>query len=67
MLDVYRAVNPTKDGKLFKIHGNSEPRCPVGGHIESLLKPVFHDAQDALESSLGSTSLAGLAEKLKIH
>jgi DNA-binding IscR family transcriptional regulator len=31
--DIYLAVNPIKDGKLFNIHKNSAPNCPVGGKI----------------------------------
>lgn len=64
MLDVYRAVEPDKDGCLFKMHPDPEPRCPVGGHIGPLLTPVFADAQKALEDELARTSVRTLLDGL---
>jgi DNA-binding IscR family transcriptional regulator len=64
MLDIYYAVEPNKDGKLFKIHPDPEPRCPVGGHIEHLLTPHFLEAQQALENQLSQKSLRGLLDGL---
>jgi DNA-binding IscR family transcriptional regulator len=65
LLDVYRAVEPDKDGRLFRIHPDPEPRCPVGGHIEGLLAGYFAEAQAALEDRLARTSLAALLDDLK--
>jgi DNA-binding IscR family transcriptional regulator len=63
MLDIYNAVNPVKDSKLFKIH-NPESRCPVGGRFESILSPVFSSAQDAMENDLKKQTLKELLIKL---
>lgn len=63
MRDVYLAVNPTKDGKLFKIH-NPEPKCPVGSNVDALLKPVFSKAQEAMENNLGTETLQDLLNML---
>jgi DNA-binding IscR family transcriptional regulator len=63
MCDVYLAVNPVKDGKLFKIH-NPEPRCPVGGMVAPLLESVFRGAQTAMEDDLRNSTLQDLLNKL---
>jgi len=65
MLDVYRAVDPDKDGHLFKMHPGAEAQCPVGGHIEKLLTPYFEAAQRALEDELARTSLRTLLDGLQ--
>ncbi|GAB6393673.1 MAG: Rrf2 family transcriptional regulator [Treponematales bacterium] len=64
MRDIYLAVNPNKDGKLFKIHQETAPRCPVGGNIQSLLLPVFDAAQSAMEGNLSASSLQDLIHRL---
>jgi DNA-binding IscR family transcriptional regulator len=64
MNDIYQAVNPVKDGKLFKIHANFEPRCPVGGNITMLLDPMFSSAQSALEKELNKSTLQDLLNTL---
>lgn len=64
MNDIYQAVNPIKDRKLFKIHANSEPRCPVGGNIIMLLTPVFSSAQSAMESDLSKRTLQDILKTL---
>jgi DNA-binding IscR family transcriptional regulator len=62
--DIYLAINPTKDGKLFKIHQNTEPRCPVGGNIIPLLEPFLFNAQTAMEDNLSKTTLKNLLDNL---
>ena len=62
--DIYGAVNPIKDGKLFNIHKNSEPKCPVGGKIINLLDPYFVKAQDAMETNLSKSTLQNLLDDL---
>ncbi|GAB6393098.1 MAG: Rrf2 family transcriptional regulator [Treponematales bacterium] len=64
MRDIYLAVNPNKDGKLFKIHQDTAPRCPVGGNIQALLLPVFDDAQNAMEGNLSASTLQDLIDRL---
>jgi DNA-binding IscR family transcriptional regulator len=64
LLDVYSAVESVKDGKLFKIHEDTAPGCPVGGNIEALLSGFFSDAQAELERKLASQNLGQLLLKL---
>jgi DNA-binding IscR family transcriptional regulator len=61
---IYQAVNPVKDRKLFKIHANSEPRCPIGRNITALLDPVFSKAQSALEKDLNKSTLQDILNAL---
>jgi DNA-binding IscR family transcriptional regulator len=62
--DIYFAVNPVKDGKLFNIHKNSAVKCPVGGNIIHLLDPYFTKAQNAMENSLSKSTLKNLLDDL---
>jgi DNA-binding IscR family transcriptional regulator len=64
MNDVYQAVSPVKNRKLFKIHANSEPQCPIGRNIVMLLDPVFASAQGALENDLGTSTVQDLLDTL---
>jgi DNA-binding IscR family transcriptional regulator len=64
MRDVYLAVNPIKDGKLFKIHQDTAPNCPIGSTIETLLEPLFFSAQSAMENDLTKSTLQDLLNKL---
>jgi DNA-binding IscR family transcriptional regulator len=61
---IYFAVNPITDGKLFNIHKNSAPQCPVGGKILHLLDPYFTEAQDAMENNLSKSTLQDLINDL---
>ncbi|ULQ60983.1 Rrf2 family transcriptional regulator [Brucepastera parasyntrophica] len=63
--DIYLAIDPVKDGRLFKIHQNTEPNCPVGGNIERILNPYFFKAQNAMENELGKYNLKNLLDDLK--
>ncbi|MDR1948754.1 MAG: Rrf2 family transcriptional regulator [Spirochaetaceae bacterium] len=64
LLDIYRAIEPVKEGKLFKIHRDSEPACPVGANIVRLLENHFLAAQTAMEKSLSKCSLQNLLNDL---
>jgi Rrf2 family protein len=64
LLDVFRAVEPIKDGDLFKIHGNTEKKCPVGKGIVKVLPVYFHGAQDAMEKYLAKVSVQTLLTDL---
>ena len=65
LLDVYRAADTVKDGKLFKIHEDTAPGCPVGGNIFELLSGHFSGAQEAMEAELSRTTLQDLLDDLK--
>jgi DNA-binding IscR family transcriptional regulator len=62
--DIYLAVNPIKNGKLFNIHKKSAAKCPVGGNIINLLDPYFTKAQDAMENNLSKSTLQNLLDDL---
>jgi DNA-binding IscR family transcriptional regulator len=62
--DIYLAINPVKDGKLFKIHRDTEPKCPVGARITPLLEPFLLRAQNAMEKDLSKTTLQNLLDRL---
>jgi DNA-binding IscR family transcriptional regulator len=63
--EIYFAVNPISDGKLFNIHKNSAPECPVGGKIVDLLDPYFAEAQNAMEHKLSKSTLQDLLNDLQ--
>lgn len=63
LYDVYRAVDSV-DGDLFHFHENPNPTCPVGKNIHYVLDGHLSDAQKAMENSLKSVTLAGLAAQL---
>jgi len=63
--DIYLAVNPIEDWKLFNIHKNSAAGCPVGGNILNLLDPYFTKAQNAMENNLSNSTLQNLLNDLK--
>jgi Predicted transcriptional regulator len=64
LLDIFRAIEPVKDGHLFRMHEESAPACPVGGNITTLLDGYFSDAQNALERQLSKSSLRDLLSDL---
>jgi DNA-binding IscR family transcriptional regulator len=64
LLDVFAAVESVKEGRLFKIHDDTAPGCPVGGNIEELLAGFFGEAQSAMERKLAGFSLERLLARL---
>ncbi len=56
LLEVYRAVD---DGQLFALHREApNPACMVGRNIQQVLTGIIDDAQQAMEASLASRTLA---------
>lgn len=56
LLEVYRAVD---DAQLFALHREEpNPACMVGRNIQQVLRGIIGDAQQALEASLASRTLA---------
>lgn len=66
LLEIYRASDSVKEEKLFKIHEDTELRCPVGGNIAPLLEGYLFDAQTAMEAELAKTSLSDLLQDLTV-
>ncbi|SMG27610.1 Rrf2 family transcriptional regulator [Paraburkholderia susongensis] len=56
LLDVYRAVD---DARLFALHREEpNPACMVGRNIQSVLRGIIDEAQQAAEASLAARTLA---------
>jgi len=64
MLDVYKAVDSVEDGKLFQIHENPNPECPVGANIQEVVNVALISAQDAMEGVLQKITLADITKDL---
>jgi Rrf2 family protein len=60
--EVYDAVERRAS---FSLHRQPpDPRCPVGGRIEEVLRGIFSTAQEALERELAEHSVAELLESV---
>ena len=64
LYDVYKAVDSVK-GKLFRVHENPNPKCPVGRNIHNALDESLNDIQEALETKMKSINLKVI--RLKIN
>ncbi|HZJ85238.1 MAG TPA: Rrf2 family transcriptional regulator [Syntrophomonadaceae bacterium] len=63
LLDVYKAVELTADNQLFGLHENTNPHCPIGKHINTVLKTHLGEARRALENSLSEISISELTKE----
>lgn len=50
--DVYEAIDPVENGDLFNFHAGSNPQCPVGRNIHSLLDDKLKAIQFAMENEM---------------
>ena len=64
LFDVYRAVEPVGDCRLFSMHNRPNLSCPVGRSIHTLLESHVVEAQKALERSLSDVKLTDLLRKM---
>ena len=60
LLDIYNAVEPIEEGKLFHFHENPNPHCPVGKNIHNILDTRLDAVQNAMEKELRSVTLKDL-------
>lgn len=65
LLDVYRAVQVIDEGKLFHLHDQPNPACPVGRNIQSALQSEMDAAQAAMEQRLAETTLDRLLSRFR--
>lgn len=56
LLDIYLAVEKNKP--LFEIDHETNPKCIVGGNIQSTLEYFYSEAENAALAKLNSVSLA---------
>lgn len=61
LLDVFRAV---EEQELFAVHDTSAPQCPVGRHIEGVLRGRVKAAESAMAAELASVSIAEIADEV---
>ncbi len=65
LLDVYRAVDVVEEGRLFHIHEQPNPQCPVGANIQFVLELILTRAQNAMEDILGKVTMEELVTHLR--
>ncbi|QRG70033.1 Rrf2 family transcriptional regulator [Brevibacillus choshinensis] len=65
LLDVYRAVDVVEEGRLFHIHEQPNPQCPVGANIQFVLELILTRAQNAMEEILGKVTMEVLVTHLR--
>ena len=58
--DVYKAVDPIEDDKLFHFHENPNPECPVGRNIHKLLNDKLDAIQKAMEDEMKKYTIEDL-------
>jgi len=64
LLDVYRAIEPLEQGKLFRIHENPNKDCPIGRNIYEILDGRLSAIQEVMELKLRSMSLSDILSDL---
>ncbi len=64
LLDIFQAVSGIEEGKLFRIHENPNPDCPIGSNIQEVIDSSLKEAQLALENVLYNTTLGDITKKL---
>ena len=60
--EIYAAVEPVEEGKLFRFHKNPNPACPVGRNIHALLDDILDEIQDAMEQEMRHYTAENLAD-----
>ncbi len=65
LLQVFKAVE--KEQRLFSIHSDSNPNCPVGARIGSALEFVNDQIQSAFEKELDSIYLSDILKDMNIE
>ncbi len=60
LLDIFLAVE--ENPYLFNIHGNTNHECPVGAKIESTLKRLYDNIQNATEAEMSAITLAEITK-----
>ena len=63
LYDVYQAVQNGESA--LKIHEMPNPRCEVGGNIQTVLEGVIDEVDNALKNTLSHISLADMYQGIK--
>jgi Rrf2 family protein len=59
--DVYHAIHHEN---ILSMHQHPKRDCPIGGHIQESLGPVFDEAHSALEAALEKFTVADMLENI---
>ena len=62
LLDVYNAIEPVEDGKLFHFHEKPNELCPVGRNIHRIMDGRLDEIQEAMEDKMESITIADVIE-----
>ena len=65
-LDIYRAVECSKEEELFHFHENPNEKCPVGKNIHHVLDDKLARVQQAMEKELASITLEDVKRDTKM-
>ena len=65
-LDIYKAVECTKDDELFHFHENPNGNCPVGKNIHHVLDDKLLRVQKAMEDELSKITLEDVKKDISM-
>ena len=65
-LDIYKAVECTKDDELFHFHENPNGNCPVGKNIHHVLDDKLLQVQKAMEDELSKITLEDVKKDISL-
>lgn len=63
--DVYEAIEPLEDKKLFRFHENPNPKCKVGKNIHNLLDNKLKNIQSKMEKEMKNYTIEDLKNEIK--
>ena len=64
LYDVYQAIDMQR---LLHVDPKTNPNCPVGANIQTVLDQVYTAAEQAAFAKLKDTSLADVIAAIKVH
>ncbi|MGE7948428.1 Rrf2 family transcriptional regulator [Lysinibacillus sp. NPDC093688] len=66
LLEVFRSVEVVEEDRLFHLHENPNPDCPIGANIQAVLELILVQAQEAMEQLLANITMEQVITSL-IH
>ncbi|MGE7691503.1 Rrf2 family transcriptional regulator [Lysinibacillus sp. NPDC097214] len=57
LLEVFRSVEVVEEDRLFHLHENPNPDCPIGANIQAVLELILVQAQEAMEQVLANITM----------
>lgn len=64
LLDIFRAVEPHNE--IFALHhGEPNPECPCGLHIQGVLSEVYEKVQDGMARQLADVTVACITRNIR--